>query len=492
MMLRAIWLVARREYIGYVTAWGFWLGLILTPIGLLAGAILPSAIQSNQPIRYFVVVDQQDEFKNALDEQLNSWRAGEALGALQQHIAPLPPKDQRAAIDAFERARALGKSPEQALSAANAPETVQVPPAKFIKIRSPSDRVEEIQRIMVEEQALNGPEGMRPLFAALIVRRDQVGAIEAVDYISRDVVVMDLRYAAEGALKRLAREALLNRVGLSFLDIKGAEANTPPVITQRFGEIQDTDAAKVDEAAEVTLTDRAPFIAASLIAMVLWLLIFSVVNFLLTGTIEERSNKIFDSLLTCVRLTDLLFGKLLGVLMLSLTLVGVWAVLALWGGLQFADQMGPAVIEFLNAALAPRIVVPALMGFLTGYVMYGVIFLAMGSLCDTIQEAQTLITPLIIFLMIPLGLIVVAIGNPDSEVLQILSWAPFFTPFLMILRAPLDPPIWETLGQLMVTLAFSGFIVWMSARIYRAGAVHGAGMNEARGWFVSKLPGKRT
>ena len=74
-MMRAIWLVARREYIGYVSAWGFWLGLILTPLGILAGAVLPRAIESNQPVRYYVVVDTKDDFRDAVQEHLDGWRA---------------------------------------------------------------------------------------------------------------------------------------------------------------------------------------------------------------------------------------------------------------------------------------------------------------------------------------------------------------------------------------------------------------------------------
>ena len=483
-MMRGIWLVARREYLGYVTAWGFWLGLILTPLGLLAGAVLPRAIESNQPIRYYVVVDTHDDFSQAVQDHLDGWRAGTSLALLEQHVAPLSPEEQRTAVRAFEEARANGETPEDALVAAGAPQTVQAPERKFVEINSPSARIKELERIMKSGQTLSGPEGPRTLFAALIVHRDQIGKIESIDYVSQDVVISDLRTAAEGALKRLAREELLGTVGMSNLDIRAAEAGIPPVINKRFDDNASQQQPDRETAKnEVTLTDRAPYIAASLIALFLWLLIFSVVNFLLTGTIEERSNKIFDSLLTCVRLTDLLFGKLLGVLMLSLTLVGVWLLMAIWGGLHFADQLGPAATEFLAAALSPGLIAPALIGFLMGYVIYGAVFLALGSLCDTIQEAQTLMTPLIIFLMIPLALVVVAITNPDSPLLHALSWMPFFTPFLMILRAPLEPSWIEVVGQTLLMTGFTGLVVWTATRIYRAGAVHGAGLNETRTWF---------
>ncbi len=483
-MLRQTWLVARREYLGYVTAWGFWLGLILTPIGILAGSLLPAMIESSQPVRYYAVVDSETDLSDAVSQQLESWRAGLALSLLQQHIASDAPEEQRKAIDAFEDARARGETPEQALKAANAPPEVIAPDRKYHEVRPPSMRLAELERIMRSEGTVSGPEGTRQLFAALIVHRDQVGVIESVDYLSRDVVTNDLKLVTEGALKRLSRADLLSQHGLTDLDLRQTEARAPPVVNRKVGDTATGGVVK----REVTLTDRAPYLAASLAAMVLWLLIFSVVNFLLTSTIEERSNKIFDSLLTCVRLTDLLAGKLLGVLMLAITLVGAWAVMALWAALQFGDAMGPAAAEFLAAALKPQLILPMVAGFLAGYLMYGAVFLALGSLCDTIQEAQTLMSPLVILLMTPLVLVIVAVNDPQSPLLQALSWAPVFTPFLMILRAPLEPPIWETLGHLLVMLTSTAVVLLLAARIYRAGAVHGAGLNEARSWFIGLLP----
>jgi ABC-2 type transport system permease protein len=77
----------------------------------------------------------------------------------------------------------------------------------------------------------------------------------------------------------------------------------------------------------------------------------------------------------------------------------------------------------------------------------------------------------------------VAIRSPDSRMIEYLAWFPPFTPFLMVLRAPLDPPLWETLGQLGLMTAFALVCVWVSVRIYRAGAVNGAGVSAAWSWL---------
>jgi hypothetical protein len=63
---------------------------------------------------------------------------------------------------------------------------------------------------------------------------------------------------------------------------------------------------------------------------------------------------------------------------------------------------------------APRSCCPALVSFVLGYIMYGMIFMALGSLCDTIQEAQTLLSPMMILLMLPMFAIFIAFQDPGS------------------------------------------------------------------------------
>jgi hypothetical protein len=75
-------------------------------------------------------------------------------------------------------------------------------------------------------------------------------------------------------------------------------------------------------------------------------------------------------------------------------------------------------------------------GFLAGYLMYGAIFLALGSLCESIQEAQTLLGPVALVLALPMMLIAPALDNPNAPLIEMASWFPLFTPFLLLVRAP--------------------------------------------------------
>ncbi len=470
--MRAIFNVARREYLAYVTAWGFWIGLILTPVGLLVGGVLPAVVAKSQPARYYAVIDSRADFASALADQLESWRADEARAALSGALTAETRETRDAKLQQFAEARLAGLDAEAALRRASAPAAVKAPPKRYFVIDAPARTLEELRTYLAGKARLAGPDGEKPLFAVFMITRSPAGAIEDVAYWSDDVVNNDLTSAAAAALRALSRTAVLRAAGLDPSVVDQADLAAPAVVGHKLG--------GEGRSAEVTSADRAPFFAAAMMSMVLWLLVFSIVNFLIMGTIEERSNKIFDTLLTSVRLGELLAGKLLGVFALSATLMGTWALVATAMLLRTAD---PGVLSLIGAALKPELLVSAAFGFLAGYAMYAAIFLGLGSLCDTVQEAQALMSPLMIFLMTPLFVVIIAIRAPAAGVVQALSWFPPFSPFLMILRAPLHPPLWETLAQTVLMLGFAGLAIWASVRVYRAGAVDGAGVSEAWRWL---------
>jgi ABC-2 type transport system permease protein len=473
--MRAIFLVARREYLAYVTAWGFWLGLILTPLGLVVGVTLPGMIAKSQPVRYYTVIDDRTDFADALAREIETARADQARVSLAAALSDRPKDEREAALKRFAEARLSGLDTAAALARSDASDGVVAPPERYIRVDPPGRTLEALAPYLSGARKLSGSAGDLPLFAALVISRDATSRIAEVGYWSDNVVESNLSALAGDALRSLSRASVLKSAGLDPAVIERADLDLPGVVARKVG--------KGGKAAEVSNADRAPFFAASAISFLLWLLVFSIVNFLIMGTIEERSNKIFDSLLTSVRLSELLAGKLIGVFALSATLMGVWALFA---AAMIARTGDPTLLTFAAAALRPELVLAGLAGFIAGYIMYAAMFLALGSLCDTIQEAQTLMSPLIIFLMVPLFVVTIAIRQPASPIIEMLSWFPPFTPFLMILRAPLHPPLWQMLAQTALMAGFAGLALFLSVRVYREGAVNGAGIAQVFGWMGRK------
>jgi len=122
-----------------------------------------------------------------------------------------------------------------------------------------------------------------------------------------------------------------------------------------------------------------------------------------------------------------------------------------------------------------------------GYLMYASIFTAIGAFCETTREAQTLLGPIMILLTIPVIFLSQALRRPDTPALEIMSWIPLFTPFMMTARAASGPPLWQVLGTGVLMLATVALVVWIAGRAFRAGALS-TGKVDFKG-LVAKLRG---
>ncbi|WP_300377957.1 ABC transporter permease [Henriciella sp.] len=482
-MMRSIYLVARRDYLGYVQAWGFWLGLLLTPVLMGVGMMAPSWAAASQPTRYYTVIEDGNAFAEVLRSELDKER--EQVARMTLDPLAVMNNETSEAIETFDAALDEGASVEVALERAGG-STVDLPQSDFIYVEPPARTSEALQPYLLGERSIETPNGPQTLFAAIFVPEGD-GEIE---YWSENITAQSLRGKVQAAEQTLTERRVFEEAGVSPRILNEAENRARTVSEKRA-----RPPSAAGAGAQVTLADRAPFFAAVMMAFLLWFLIFSVVNYLLMGTIEERSNKIFDSLLTSVKLPHMLAGKLLAVLAVALTLMAVWAIGAAVVVNMFSSAMPADMRETLftviSAVARPSLLVPAVLSFVLGYLMYGAVFLALGSLCDTIQEAQTLMTPLIVLLMVPMFMIVVAINDAESPILSVMSWVPVFTPFLLILRVPAGPPLWEVAGLLVLMIAATLLVLWLAARVYRAGAVHGAGVGDVGKWFAKALPGKK-
>ena len=89
----------------------------------------------------------------------------------------------------------------------------------------------------------------------------------------------------------------------------------------------------------------------------------------------------------------------------------------------------------------------------------------------------------------PMFMIMLAFNDPTSPIVEAVSWVPIFTPFLLILRVPNDPSIWVIIAQIGLMAVTAFVILWLSTKVYRAGAVHGAGVSDATTWLKRLVPG---
>jgi ABC-2 type transport system permease protein len=182
---------------------------------------------------------------------------------------------------------------------------------------------------------------------------------------------------------------------------------------------------------------------------------------LLNAIIEEKMSKISEVLLGSVMPFQLLMGKLLGVVGVSLLLTAVYFA----GGIYLMFSVGR--IDLVNPVLMAWFLVFVICASL----MFGSIFLALGSACSDLKDAQSMLQPaMILVLLAYLGSFVV-IRAPDSSLAVGMSFFPTITPFAMMLRMalPPGPPLWQVFLAVALLITVTGGVVWAAGRIFRVG-----------------------
>jgi ABC-type Na+ efflux pump permease subunit len=96
---------------------------------------------------------------------------------------------------------------------------------------------------------------------------------------------------------------------------------------------------------------------------------------------------------------------------------------------------------------------------------------AVGSACNTLKEAQNLLSPIMVVLALPMMMIPFVLKDPNGPMATGLSFFPLFTPFLMMMRIAqsIPPPTWQVVASLALLAASTVVAVWLAARVFRVG-----------------------
>src|SRR5262249_4406405 len=154
------------------------------------------------------------------------------------------------------------------------------------------------------------------------------------------------------------------------------------------------------------------------------------------NTVEEKSNRIIEVLLSSVSPGQLMSGKIWGIGLTGLTITASWVVFAVVG-LLVAPLFIKKLDEFhlMDVVGDPLYLISFLGYFLTGYLLFAAILVAIGSVCNSLKEAQNLLQPVFLLLMIPLLAMMPVVQEPNGLMARVFTYIPLYTPFAMMNRA---------------------------------------------------------
>jgi ABC-2 type transport system permease protein len=187
---------------------------------------------------------------------------------------------------------------------------------------------------------------------------------------------------------------------------------------------------------------------------------------LMMSTVEEKSSRVVEVLLAAVSPLELMWGKLIGQLGVSLVTMSVYVGLGVLALLQFA----------MLGLIDPLLIVFLLLFFLMAYLVYGALMQTIGAAVNQIADAQSLQTPIILLLVLPYMLSAFIGAQPDAPFAVITSFIPPVNAFSMMARlaSSSPPPIWQVLLSLGASVVAACVTVWFASKVFRVGLLmHG-------------------
>lgn len=443
--MNRILLIARREFAAYAKTVGFWLSLLAFPIFGVLGGALPALMMSSEPVREVVVLEEGPQAAGL---------AAAVEDAVKLERERRDTRMKEAAAKAGEQGGASGGAAAgDALRRLGGLRLQIVEAPADLTASTPGEAREALARRYLGDDV---PEDQQLDSVVLLNRIDGKPTARVWTRRATDDTVEDF---VRGALKDANSREVFESAGIDARVVEAAERFEPDITAL---------SPKSASGGEVSFRDRLPGIIGLASGFILWSLVITGASILLNSVMEEKSNKILEVLLSSASASEILAGKVLGVAMLTTTVMLVWGGIGAAGLIAAAPETAATVGEVLLEGGMIGYFIAYAVG---GYLMYAVLFAAIGAFCETPRDAQTLMGPIMMILVVPLLVMQMALRTPDAPVVQILSWVPFFTPFLMMARAPSEPPLIEVVGTMAGMFAFALFMVWIAGRAFRAGAL---------------------
>ncbi len=236
---------------------------------------------------------------------------------------------------------------------------------------------------------------------------------------------------------------------------------------------------------------------ASVVGMALTFCMFFFImmygSLVMQSVVEEKTNRIIEVIISSVRPFDLMMGKIIGVGLVGLIQLFIWLIIG--GGILVAIQLYFGVDINMSSAMDSQeamrmmqlnpdlqdglkgifninwiqVVLCLILYFVGGYLLFASLFAMFGSGANDSQEAQQMVMPVTILLMLAFYTGFAAARNPEGSMAFWCALIPFTSPVVMMVRAPFEIPLWELALSVVVLFVTATLMIRLAAKIYRVG-----------------------
>jgi len=307
---------------------------------------------------------------------------------------------------------------------------------------------------------------------------DYVELSKSIKLISEDSPSLTLISSIESKLEKILTDLNYTSSGLDLDTIKESKIYINLVQVSFEGE----ESTKIDGILKMGF--------GFLLGMLLYMFVFIYGSMILRSVLEEKTSRIIEIIISSVKPTQLMMGKIVGTSLVAFTQIFIWTALTLFVSTLVSSIFGVSTSELnsidvsdaqVNSGIQTffsalfnlpllNIFIAFVFFFISGLFLYGSLFAAVGAAVDSETDANQFMFPLSMPLIIGLYVGIFTVSeDPSGTIPTIFSHIPFTSPIVMMMRIPYGVPIYEQIISLSILVATFFAIVWFAAKIYRVG-----------------------
>jgi ABC-type Na+ efflux pump permease subunit len=474
--MKNVQIVAAREFRQIASMRSFWLTLLIMPLSIAAGAVAPQLFDKDQADRVMIIDRTGGSEAQALGQRFKLDEARDKLSALSRYV-------QRHHLERADPA-ALWAQHDRWYSDADV--------ARFVAEGGPAAAKAKIARVKAEDTPeFTPPEPdfeLVPVPASLAKVPDAQldRALKPVlkptdkDAKAVDYIILIPASFGESPLVRLwankqpsqqfvgiVQDVLTRGLRTRFLAAQGVSPDAAESASTIAPTLAISTPPPGGGAREAMLVRSILPLAAAYLLMISLMLSGS---WMLQGTVEERSNKLLETVLACVSPQELMYGKLLGTAGVGLFMIAVWVGCGIFAGYATHGAIADLIRPALDPLTSPGTILALIYFFVVGYVTIAIMFLAIGAMSDSMRDAQGYLMPVLLLILLPITILMQAVlgGNNGGVLMEVLTWVPIWTPFAVLARLGLGIPTWEVVGTGILLAAFTAAEMVLLGRLFRA------------------------
>ncbi|MFB1081447.1 ABC transporter permease [Jeotgalibacillus sp. JSM ZJ347] len=296
--------------------------------------------------------------------------------------------------------------------------------------------------------------------ALLSVSMTEVGRIQA-EYLSASLTANSYSGDLQAALQTIQSNMAANRLSLSADEL--ATLNMPVSFSQ---------SAYVESAKSAEELDQARGLVYVLIFVIyMSVLIYSMM--IATEVATEKSSRVMEILISSVSPIQQIFAKILGIGLVGLTQIFIWATVGIISVNLSSDTLEGGIYSLFDfSSGSVGTIIYGIVFFILGYFLYATLAAFLGSLVSRTEDLQQVLMPVNILIVGGAMLAFYGLASPEAGFITITSYIPFFTPLVMFTRVGmLNIPVWEPMVAILLTVLTILVLGWFGAKVYRGGVL---------------------